>query len=289
MKSVVSYPEWGTGGKNSYRGNCSPKLIEDLVKQFKVTEISDYMVGGGTTKDVAERMGIKYHVYDLSMGFNLVEDEIQERNEFIFNHPPYWDIIKYSGNMWGDGPTKGDLSQIEDYYVFIKEYNKCIMKQYYSLDKGGHLAILMGDIKRKGVLYSMLLDICKPGIVVQKVVKMQYNCMSDSKTYANYNFIPIVHEDLLILKKPFGYLMDFKWTKTEEVDIRDSKQISWKDLVATVLEKLGNKASLKEIYDEVDGHKKCQTNNNWEAKIRQTLQLNSIFKNVEKGVWALAA
>jgi hypothetical protein len=163
------------------------------------------------------------------------------------------------------------------------------MKQYYSLDKGGHLAILMGDIKRKGVLYSMLLDICKPGIVVQKVVKMQYNCMSDSKTYANYNFIPIVHEDLLILKKPFGYLMDFKWTKTEEVDIRDSKQISWKDLVATVLEKLGNKASLKEIYDEVDGHKKCQTNNNWEAKIRQTLQLNSIFKNVEKGVWALAA
>ena len=45
MKSVVSYPERGTGGKNSYRGNCSPKLIEDLVKQFKVTEISDYMVG----------------------------------------------------------------------------------------------------------------------------------------------------------------------------------------------------------------------------------------------------
>ena len=292
MNSVVSYPERGTGGNNKYRGNCSPKLIEDLVEQFKVSEISDYMVGGGTTKDVAEQRGIKSNVYDLRLGFNLVEDEIPERNEFIFNHPPYWNIIRYSGgNMWGEKgtPAKGDLSQIEDYYEFIEEYNKCIMKQYYSLDKGGYLAILMGDIKRKGVLYSMLLDICKPGTIIQKVVKMQYNCLSDKNTYSNKNFIPIVHEDLLILKKPLPYIMDFKWSSTKQVDLRDSKQISWKDLVASVLERLGKKASLKEIYGEIEGHKKCRTNNNWEAKVRQTLQLSPVFNNVEKGVWAMAA
>lgn len=30
LTTVVSYPERGEGGNNKYRGNCSPKLIEDL-------------------------------------------------------------------------------------------------------------------------------------------------------------------------------------------------------------------------------------------------------------------
>ena len=35
LTSVVSYPERGDGGNNKYRGNCSPKLIEDLIGFFK--------------------------------------------------------------------------------------------------------------------------------------------------------------------------------------------------------------------------------------------------------------
>lgn len=31
MQSIVSYPDRGVGGKSSYRGNCSPRLIHDLV------------------------------------------------------------------------------------------------------------------------------------------------------------------------------------------------------------------------------------------------------------------
>jgi len=31
LTSVVSYPERGVGGDNRYRGNCSPRLIEDLL------------------------------------------------------------------------------------------------------------------------------------------------------------------------------------------------------------------------------------------------------------------
>ena len=31
LTSIVSYPERGDGGDNRYRGNCSPKLIEDLI------------------------------------------------------------------------------------------------------------------------------------------------------------------------------------------------------------------------------------------------------------------
>ena len=41
LTSIVSYPERGEGGNNRYRGNCSPKLIEDLAGFFKPAEICD--------------------------------------------------------------------------------------------------------------------------------------------------------------------------------------------------------------------------------------------------------
>lgn len=54
MQSIVSYQDRGIGGNSHYRGNCSPRLIEDLIDFYKVKNISDYMCGSGTTKDVAE-------------------------------------------------------------------------------------------------------------------------------------------------------------------------------------------------------------------------------------------
>ena len=41
LTSIVSYPERGAGGNNRYRGNCSPKLIEDLIGFFRPAEICD--------------------------------------------------------------------------------------------------------------------------------------------------------------------------------------------------------------------------------------------------------
>jgi hypothetical protein len=41
MKSIVSYKNRGIGGNSSYRGNCSPKLTQDLIKQFNGKLISD--------------------------------------------------------------------------------------------------------------------------------------------------------------------------------------------------------------------------------------------------------
>lgn len=100
LTSIVSYPERGTGGNNRYRGNCSPKLIEDLIGFFKPAEICDYMCGSGTTQDAAHSMGIISHCYDLHSGFDLINCEIPERPEFVFWHPPYWDMITYSDVMY---------------------------------------------------------------------------------------------------------------------------------------------------------------------------------------------
>ena len=92
LTSIVSYPERGEGGNNKYRGNCSPKLIEDLIGFFKPSEICDYMCGSGTTGAAAAKCGISSKLYDLHSGFDLMNSEIPDRPEFIFWHPPYGDM-----------------------------------------------------------------------------------------------------------------------------------------------------------------------------------------------------
>lgn len=285
MKSLVSYPERGAGGNNKYRGNCSPLLIKDLIEQFDINSISDYMRGGNTTEEIAKKIGVESHTYDLNMGFDLLSDEIKERNEFIFWHPPYWDIIKYSGVQYGK-PMKNDLSRIKDYEEFKKVLNYCMLKQFYTLEKGGRIAALVGDIKKRGKLYSMILDLVKPGIIENIVIKQQHNCWSDNVIYKG-KFIPIVHEYLLIMKRPNDFTIQIQYNKKQTFDLRDSNNITWKDLVAIALENLNNKARLEDIYMILGTHKKANKNKNWKAKIRQTLQRYNIFKNVERGIWAL--
>lgn len=218
-----------------------------------------------------------------------MEEDIKELNEFIFFHPPYWDIIKYSGFQYGDKPLKNDLSNIKDYNEFIKAYNYCLAKQYSSLKVGGRLAVLMADVKKKGKLYSMLLDMNKLGTIEQIIIKEQINCMSDTKKYANESkLIRIAHEYLIVMRKDNPYLYNFKITKDASLDIRDSLKITWKDLVASVLQKLGGNAKLENIYSEIEGHKKSKENPHWKEKIRQTLQVyKNLFINKNRGEWQL--
>lgn len=290
MNSLVSYPERGIGGNSSYRGNCSPLLIEDLIKQYKLESISDYACGSNTTFDAASRLGIKSKTTDLSMGFDLIDSEITDINDFIFYHPAYWDIIKYSGNMYGDKPFKNDISRIADYKEFMEALNYTVMKQYASLRQGGRMAILMGDIKRKGKLYSMILDIIKLGTIENIVIKAQHNTVSGRKTYSNNNFIPIVHEYLLILRRDSAYIDTLKVTNDIVFDIRDSTILSWKDVVFAVISKAKKPLTLNEIYDALKYHRKAQMNEHYKEKIRQTLSVNdTVFKRVDKGVYFLAA
>lgn len=98
MKSIVTYPERGNYGNSRYRGNATGKLLLDLHKVYKFDEISDYMSGSFTTHDVGNELGIITNCYDLNglrgeeTKFDLVSDEIRERNKFIYWHPPYWDM-----------------------------------------------------------------------------------------------------------------------------------------------------------------------------------------------------
>lgn len=287
MRSIVKYNERGVGGNNKYRGNCSPKLITNLIEQFGIKHISDYMCGSGTTKDASDSLGIQSSVYDLNMGFDLLNDDIKERNEFVFWHPPYWDIIKYSGYQYGKEPHPSDISHIKDYNEFMKITNELLFKQYASIKTGGRMAILTADVKKEGRLYSMLLDMIKPGMIEQIVIKEQFNTWSERQSY-NGKFIPIVHEYLLILKRDTPYIQTLKVTSNIDFDIRDSKIATWKDVIVSVFEKHRRALSLSELYNELEHHKKAKSNQYYKAKIRQIVQSQD-FMRISSGLYELVA
>lgn len=294
MKSIVSYPDRGTYGKNTYRGNCSGKIIEDLCKQFKVSELTDFMAGSGTSKDVAAALGIEGHFYDLNGNFDggnfdIMTQDIPLRSEMIFWHPPYWDIVKYAGSQYkaDEAQLRADLSKAQSWEEFVREMNYACLKQFSSLERGGRMCVLMGDIKKKGRLYSMVAEIAKPGTLEQIVIKAQHNCVSDSTSYTG-SFIPIVHEYLMIVRKDAGLIFPVLLTGTRTMDIRDLHGSTWRDVVYETLVDLGRDASLSDLYQGIEGHKKCAHNPNWKAKVRQVVQDERYFTRVSCGVYRAA-
>lgn len=296
LTTVVSYPERGQGGNNRYRGNCSPKLIEDLIAHFGVQDICDYMCGSNTTGDAARTMGISSHTYDLHSGFDLLHCDIPERPEYIFWHPPYWDIIRYSDVMYrasdvqeryGYDPRLFDLSRIPTWEGFVQAMNYCMMKQFCALEQGGRMAVLVGDIKKKGRLFSMLFELTKPGVLENVIIKTQHNCMSDQRVYSG-RFIPIVHEYVLLLRKDAPLVVPMLMTYRITGDVRDMPGATWRDIIAGVLEECHGRASLEEIYQRVEGHKRAQSQQWWKEKVRQTLQINpQTFEHTGRGMWRL--
>lgn len=298
LTSVVSYPERGEGGRSDWRGNCSPKLIEDLIEFYKPSQICDYMCGSGTTKAAADAMGINSKIYDLHSGFDIMNCDIPERSEFTFWHPPYHDIIQYSDVMYkaseveakyGYDPRKFDLSRMPSWEAFVEAMNYAMMKQFCALEKGGRMAVLMGDIKRKGKLYSMLAEIAKPGTLEQIIIKMQHNCVSSRTAYSGH-FIPIEHEYIMIVKKDDSLIIPVMLNRTHKLDVRDAKCSLWRDVLAAVMETKRGTWSLPELYGELDGHKKTTNNPNWQAKVRQTLQRHpDLFRHDGCGMWSLVS
>ena len=207
-------------------------------------------------------------------------------------------MVVYSDKMYkaadihakfGFDPCKNDLSRIPSWENFVKTMNRCMMKQFYSLDKGGRMAVLVGDIKKKGRLYSMIFELAKPGTVEQCIIKAQHNCVSDRNTYSG-NFVPIEHEYVLIVRKDNALVFNIQYAQNIEVDARNLNTNTWRDVVASVFEEKGKTLKLDELYKYLEGHKKAERNQNWREKIRQTLQINpNVFNRVDSGVWALAA
>ena len=297
MQSVVSYPDRGPWGNNKYRGNMSGYLVKDIIEQYNLKYLSDYMVGGGTTEDVCRNMGIPGVFTDLNRGFDMLSMDIPDRPQAIINHLPYGGLLIYSGQQYSDkeiekkygfDPKIDDLSRCKDWDDFVQKMNYCILKQFSVLDKGGRLFLLMGDWKQKGRLYSMISDCAKPGTLEQIIIKLQHNTTSESFSYSDHNFVPIMHEYLVVLRKDEPMLIPVTTTVKRLLDMRDSINTTWRDTVLSVLQHYGKAMSLNELYEELAPHKKAKANPNWQAKIRQTVQDERYFRRTGRGCYAVA-
>ncbi len=290
MQSIISYPERGKWGDSSYRGNCSGHVIKDLIQHFypnsKPKKFVEVFSGGGTGLDVAKDLGITNSVHlDLNTGWNALKDEIPYGSDFVFSHPPYWDIIRYETQRGSYDPD--DLSNVMSYEEFIQKLDKVNAKIYQSLLNGGRHAFLVGDVRKKGRYYSIIKDMTWFGDLESHIIKTQHNTESGNKRYANNNFIPIVHEHLLVFTKNEVWAVQLKRTFTQTFDLRQFKNITWRDLVQGAIEWLGGQARLQEIYNVLEGSYKAEGNRHWKEKIRQTLQLHENFIAVDRGIWKI--
>lgn len=298
MQSIVSYQDRGSYGRNTYRGNCSGRLIKDIINQYKLRGLSDFMVGSGTTEDVVRETGLRGTFADLNRGYDMMSMDVPERAENIFWHPPYHDMVVYSNSQYkaadveratglsADTILADDLSRCGSWEEFVKKMNHCMLKQFAALEKGGRMFTLVGDMKRRGKLFSMILDLVKPGTVENIIIKAQHNCWSERQEYSG-TFVPIVHEYLLVTRKDTGLIVPVSYGMNAEYDMRRFGSQSWRDLVFSIIQENGGQMSLQELYDAVKDSAKAKANQHWQEKVRQTVQNIKHFVRTERGCYAL--
>lgn len=144
-------------GDASFHGNCEPTIIAALLKKYSSLEdelIFDPMAGSGTFVDVAKAMGykdeqilvrdIKPMREDINFGNALKTDLPNKSVDFIFAHFPYWKLVEYS-------KQEGDLS-ILNLEQFLSKSEEIMKEMYRILKKGQFFAIMIGNLRRGGVL-----------------------------------------------------------------------------------------------------------------------------------------
>jgi hypothetical protein len=130
----------------------------------------------------------------LRDGFDVLTSPIPLGFDFIFFHPPYWNIIRYS-----DDPR--DLSSIHRYEDFIESLTQACKRLLKALEpNGGHLAVLLGDVRKRGKYYFIFRDLISrlgdPDYPI--LIKTQHNVTSFGRRYSIEYFIPLAHEYVLI-------------------------------------------------------------------------------------------
>jgi hypothetical protein len=152
--SILSFPERGPWGDPGYRGNCSGYVYREIFAALHPRVFTDPMVGGGTSIEVAREMRIEAHGLDLHSGFNVLKqrilDVVGKPSDLVLSHPPYHNIIVYSGNVWGRGPHPDDLSRCASEDEFLDKLTIALKNQRHATRAGGYYGAIIGDVRRGG-------------------------------------------------------------------------------------------------------------------------------------------
>jgi len=196
LTSVVSYPNRGPWGDNRYPGNCSGYLLIDLCATYRPAAVLDPMEGGATSREVCADMEIAYAGFDLRNGVDSLRDDVGSGYDLIFWHPPYHDMKLYSEDL-------RDMSRAGSLAAFLALLRNGYRRFFDLLTPGGRLAILIGDLRRRGRYEPLTVEVARldrnhlEGIIV----KVQHNVSSNKVQYSG-SFVPILHETLTIFRRP---------------------------------------------------------------------------------------
>lgn len=219
--------KWATH-KGDYRGNCPPQVPRNLI--LKYTEEKDIVLdpfcGSGTSmieckllnrkgigidinidalKLARSRLNFKYQtIYEPRLlredSTNLQKIIPNEKIDFIFAHPPYANIIKYSEDI------EEDLSRL-NLQEFLNQISLFSKECFRVLRKDKICSILIGDIrKNKNIIplgfYVMNIFIQTGFTLKEIIIKEQHNCkMTGYWKNKNMDFYLLAHEYVFVLKK----------------------------------------------------------------------------------------
>lgn len=290
--SICSYPQRGHYGDNSYRGNCTGYIVKDFIESYHDGRgvFADPSIGSGTSIEVAAELGIRHFGADLHSGFNLLVDDFQshigEQAQLIWWHPPYADMIQYSGRQWGTQTHPYDMSTM-NLRDFTEALELALFNIHDACETKGIYGVLMGNLRRAGKYYNLssLVERVAPGRLVDEIIKVQHNCLSDQRRYAK-SFVRIAHEKLLVFSKDNGNSSMF-FLGVAVNRAKNMVKVTWRSAVRRVLQ--GQAASsLSEIYSAIEPYAAQTENQHWQAKVRQVLQDERFFVRIELGVYRLA-
>jgi len=254
--TVWSFPkrgDWATHKHNNrYRGNWAPQVARNLILLYsKEGElVLDPFMGSGTTIIECRLLGrrcigvdINYESVILAwsrLDFKISDeppyknvrlfhgdarflDKIDDNSiDLIATHPPYANIIKYSGAS----DIEGDLSGlgIKDY---IENMRAVASELYRVLKPGRTLAIMVGDTRTKKHIVPlgfMVMKVFLEGgfILREHVIKVQHNMVGSIVWRRRKNdFLLLAHEHIFVFRKPESpkEMNAYKWSSVEALRI----------------------------------------------------------------------
>lgn len=224
--------------KGDYHGNFIPQIPYQMLVRYtkKGDWILDPFVGSGTSLIEAEKLnrnsiGIDIDSKILEIAKTRLEnsknsktiirqgdsanidiEEILKENQiedvqFIFYHPPYWDIIEFNS-------YQGNLSQAESLEEFLKMFESVFDNTIKYLEDGRFYCIVIGDIYKKGEWIPLSSHIIQ--LILNKKHKLksvvvknigETKAKSGQRQLWRYRslvngFYVFEHEYIIIFKKP---------------------------------------------------------------------------------------
>ncbi len=307
--TVLSFPNRGPWGDSRYRGNCSGWIPAYFIYKYNARNVAEVFAGSGTTYDVCKDMGINYTGIDLNpnplrdgiISMDILDDTRELPDGFynadmVFLHPPYPSIhgIRYAGGMWKDtdGSASRDIQEMP-WEEGMRCVNHAVLRAYNAMPQGAYEVCLVGEIRSKGQYRSMIQNLAIPGILHQTFIKLQHNTVSGNRTYSGKGDYALNgHEMIAVIKKPSGYELAYIMPKRYSMDIRDCAMATWKDVVMSVVRNIKGEVTNEAVYSAIEGHKRADSNVDWKAKVRQTLQFlekAGLLCRMGTGKYALAA